>query len=171
MNLIEKIILFFKKPKAIVLTENNREEIKKIALKIIGSSFRIESNFLFANDIEKVDLSKKEVLIYNFDRGDLRKIKEKAPNIKILSFGFQEGADFQATDLRQGKASKFPSSFFSVPRKNEGMNFKINYRGNIVPIWLPRSLPKEEIYFVLAAALMAVLFGLNLVEISQALKE
>lgn len=170
MKLIEKIILLFKKPKTVILTENNREEIKKIAVKIIGSSFRIESNFLFANDIEKVNLSKKETLICNFDRNDLKKIKEKAPNVKILSFGLQEGADFQATDLKQGKISKFPSSF-AVSRKNEGINFKINYRGNIVPIWLAKKISKEEIYPVLAAALIGVLLGLNLVKISQALEE
>jgi len=154
MNLIEKIILLFKKPRIVVLTENNREQVKKIAAGIAGSYFQVKREVLFVDDIEKTNLSSTECLIYNFDREGLRKIREKAPDAKFLTFGLQEGANFQATDLRQ----------------NGGTNFKINYQGKIVPVWLVGSPTREEIYIVLAAAAVGVLLGLNLVEISQALK-
>ena len=155
MNILEKIILLFKKPRIVVLAENDRERIEGIAATIAGSRFRIKREVLFATDLEKTKLSFKECLIYNFDKEGLRKIREKAPETKLLTFGFQEGADFQASDLRQ----------------DGGTNFKINYQGKIVPVWLEGSPTREEIYSVLAASAIGVLLGLNLVEISQALKE
>jgi len=155
MNILEKIILLFKKPRIVVLAENDRERIEGIAATIAGSRFRIKREVLFAADLEKTRLSFKECLVYNFDKEGLRKIREKAPETKLLTFGFQEGANFQASDLRQ----------------DGGTNFKINYQGKIVPVWLEGSPTREEIYSVLAASAIGVLLGLNLVEISQALKE
>jgi len=154
-NLIEKIILLFKKPRIVVLAENDRERIEGIAATIAGSRFRIKREVLFAADLEKTKLSSRECLVYNFDKEGLRKIREKAPQTKLLTFGFQEGADFQASDLRQ----------------DGGTNFKINYQGKIVPVWLEGSPTREEIYSVLAASAIGVLLVLNLVEISQALKK
>ena len=158
MNILEKIILLFKKPRIVVLAENDRERIEGIAATIAGSRFRIKREVLFAADLEKTKLSSRECLVYNFDKEGLRKIREKAPETKLLTFGFQEGADFQASDLRQGEEDKSSS-------------FKINYQGKIVPVWLEGSPTREEIYSVLAASAIGVLLGLNLVEISQALKE
>ena len=158
MNILEKIILLFKKPRIVVLAENDRERIEGIAATIAGSRFRIKREVLFATDLEKTKLSFKECLVYNFDKEGLRKIREKAPETKLLTFGFQEGADFQASDLRQGEEDKSSS-------------FKINYQGKIVPVWLEGSPTREEIYSVLAASAIGVLLGLNLVEISQALKK
>ena len=155
MNILEKIILLFKKPRIVVLAENDRERIEGIAATIAGSRFRIQREVLFAADLEKTKLSSRECLVYNFDKEGLRKIREKAPETKLLTFGFQEGADFQASDLRQ----------------DGGTNFKINYQGKIVPVWLEGSPTREEIYSVLAASAIGVLLGLNLVEISQALKK
>jgi len=96
-------------------------------------------------------------LILNFDDETVREIKDSnlptAPSHK-LTFGFQEGADFRATDIKL----------------NTGVNFKINYRGNIVPVWLEKLFGKEQIYSALAAIAVGTIFDLNLVEISQALK-
>jgi len=92
-------------------------------------------------------------LILNFDDETVREIKD-GTNLKELTFGFQEGADFRATDIKL----------------NGGTNFKINYKGNIVPIWLEGLFGKEQIYSALVAAALGTIFDLNLVEISQALK-
>ena len=137
------------------MTENNQEQVKIIAADILGSSFKVGREVLFVDDIEKTNLSSRECLIFNFDKGGLRRIKEKAPDAKLLTFGLQEGASFQASDLRQ----------------NGDTNFKINYQGKIVPVWLVGTKNREEIYSVLAAAAIGALLGLNLVEISQALKK
>ena len=92
-------------------------------------------------------------LILNFDDETVREIKEET-NLKELTFGFQSGADFRATDIKL----------------NSGTNFKINYKGSIVPIWLEKSFDKEQIYTALSAAAVGVILDLNLIEISQALK-
>jgi UDP-N-acetylmuramoyl-tripeptide--D-alanyl-D-alanine ligase len=92
-------------------------------------------------------------LVLNFDDETVREIKDET-NLKELTFGFQVEADFQASDIKL----------------NTGTNFKINYKGNIVPIWLEKLFGKEQIYAALAAIAVGTIFGLNLVEISQALK-
>ena len=92
-------------------------------------------------------------LVLNFDDETVRKIADIA-NLKTLTFGFRQGADFQASDINL----------------NGGTNFKINYKGNIVPVWLEGVFGKEQIYSALSTACVGTIFDLNLVEISQALK-
>ena len=149
MKLISKIISLWKKPRIVVLTDDGSDAIKSIAVKILNSLFKAETEVLFARDIEKIDFHKKEFLIANFDKGNIRRMMKERAAVKVLTFGFQEGANLQATDLRE----------------NGGTNFKINYQGKIVPIWLESS-SREEIYSVLAAVTVGVALGLNLVEIS-----
>lgn len=114
-------------------------------------------------------------LIFNFDNKAVKKLKEEA-NLRTTSFGFQEGADFQASDINL----------------NSHINFKINYKGNIVPVWLPLPNPahnlwagleglgsgsdlgmvddKEKIYSALIAIAVGTILKLNLVEISNIFK-
>jgi len=93
-------------------------------------------------------------LILNFDDETVRELKTETI-AHPLTFGFQEEADFRASDIKL----------------NSGTNFKINYKGNIVPIWLEKLFGKEQIYSTLSAVSVGVIFNLNLVEISQALKD
>lgn len=95
----------------------------------------------------------KAQLVLNFDDEVVRELKNLS-NLKITNFGFQAGSDFQASDIKL----------------NHGTNFKLNYQGNTVPIWLDYLFGKEQIYSSLAAISVATIFNLNLVEISQALK-
>ena len=112
-------------------------------------------------------------LILNFDDETVREIKDKNPSLThIYTFGFQEGADFRATDVKYqapggSEGRKEDETLFDL---NTGINFKINYKGNIVPIWLEKLFGKEQIYSALSAAGVGVIFDLNLVEISQSLK-
>jgi hypothetical protein len=92
-------------------------------------------------------------LVLNFDDETNRGMIQTA-NFKTLTFGFQSGADFQATDVNV----------------NGGTNFKVNYKGSTVPVWLEGSGGKDRIYSALLAACVATIFDLNLVEISQSLK-
>jgi len=92
-------------------------------------------------------------LILNFDDETIREIKDLT-NLKTLTFGFQERADFRATDIKL----------------NLGTNFKLNYQGNVIPVWLEKLFGKEQIYATLAATCVGTIFNLNLVEISQTLK-
>ncbi len=92
-------------------------------------------------------------LVLNFDDETVREIKD-VTNLNELTFGFQERTDFKASDIKL----------------NGGTNFKINYKGYVVPVWLDKLFGKEQIYSALAAASCGSIFGLNLVEVSQALK-
>ncbi|MDI6603253.1 MAG: Mur ligase family protein [Patescibacteria group bacterium] len=120
-----------------------------------------DKNF-FAGELEKTleirklakGLPSHGYLILNFDDETVREIKDET-NLKEITFGLQEGADFRATDIKL----------------NTGTNFKINYKGNIVPIWLEKLFGKEQIYSALVAAVVGTIFDFNLVEISQALKD
>jgi len=89
-----------------------------------------------------------KLLVLNIDDPALKKIK-KENGAKIMTFGFGENADFQASDIQD-------------------TSFKLNYKGSIVPVWTNN---KEDIYSVLAAACVGTYLGLNLVQISEALKK
>jgi UDP-N-acetylmuramoyl-tripeptide--D-alanyl-D-alanine ligase len=92
-------------------------------------------------------------LVLNFDDETVREIADIA-NQKVLTFGFQKGADLQATDIKL----------------NSGTNFKLNFKGSIIPVWLHSLFGKEQIYSALAAISVGILLDLNLIEISQAFK-
>lgn len=93
------------------------------------------------------------LLVLNFDDETIREIGD-VTNLKTCTFGFQEGADFKASDINL----------------NGGTNFKINFRGSIVPVWLEGLFGKEQIYSALVAACAGEIFDFNLVELSQALR-
>jgi len=93
-------------------------------------------------------------LVLNFDDGTVREIGNTI-NLKTCDFGFGEAADFRASDVNS----------------NGGTNFKINFKGNIVPVWLEGLFGKEHIYAALAAVCVGTIFDLNLVEVSQSLKD
>lgn len=96
-------------------------------------------------------------LILNFDDETVRDLKNKS-KAHPLTFGFGARANFRATDI---VLTQFPGL---------GTNFKINYEGSMVPVWLEKLFGKEQIYAALLAAAVGEVFGLNLVEISGALK-
>jgi len=92
-------------------------------------------------------------LILNFDDETVREIENESL-AHSLTYGFQERADFQASDINLNLT---------------GTNFKMNYEGNIVPFWLKNLFGKEQIYSALTAICLGVVKNINLVEISQAL--
>ncbi len=98
-------------------------------------------------------LSNNSCLVLNFDDETVREIDD-CTSLRNETFGFQKQADFSVNDLRL----------------DQGVNFKINYKGNIVPIWLEKIFGKKQIYAALAASAVGTTLGLNLVQISQALK-
>lgn len=106
-------------------------------------------------------------LILNFDDEAAREMSDMS-NLKTITFGFQQGADFQASDINLNGRDARSASVAGEPVL--GTNFKINYKGNIVPVWLEGICNKEQIYSALAAACVGTIFDLNLIEISQALK-
>lgn len=83
----------------------------------------------------------------------------KAP---ISTYGFKNGAEFQASDVNIITSDKtnWPT----------GLNFKLNYKGNIVPVFLPGAVAEHLIPSALAAIAVGNIFGVNLVESVHALR-
>ena len=199
MNIFEKIKFILKKPKVVVVTGNGRQTAKEAIYQVLSQHFKVEKEILvfevgdkeikkfefflknsprailvithigdipydkefFAGEKEEVKevtllaktLPAQTNLILNFDDETVREIND-ITNLKTLTFGFGEKADLRASDVRL----------------NMGINFKVNYKGNIVPVWLEKLFGKEQIYAALSAVAVGTIFDLNLVEISQALK-
>jgi UDP-N-acetylmuramoyl-tripeptide--D-alanyl-D-alanine ligase len=115
----------------------------------------------FAGEREKLEntielakkLPPKNYLVLNYDDETVREIDD-ITNLQTFTFGFSERADFFASDLRF----------------NQGINFKVNYKGSTVPFWLEGTFGKEQIYTALVVAAVGTIFGKNLIEISQAMK-
>lgn len=196
MNLPEKINFLLKKPKVIIITGSGKELARGVIFQVLEKHFKKDKDFLifdsdltnpfdfekfkflikhsslpvlvathteeipqdkilFAGNAEKtikirelvISLPAQGYLVLNTDDETVKDLKIN----NSLTFGLSEKADIQASDIKI----------------NGGTNFKIIYKGNIVPVWLEGVSDKEKIYATLAAASVGVTFGLNLVEISQ----
>lgn len=103
-------------------------------------------------------LLKDDWLVINYDDEQVKNFinYSKARN---LSFGFNQQADLVALEPKISQAGN-----------QWGTNFKLSYKGNIIPIFLPEVLGQPQIYSVLAGAAAGVIYELNLLEISAALK-
>lgn len=160
-----KEILFFesdlKSPEEL---EKFKKLVKKSEKPIIIATHTNEipkDTIFFPSDQEKLIEIRELVRVlpidgYLISNSDDEGIKDlgKESVAKFLTFGFSERADFTASDVKI----------------DGGINFKVNYEGNSVPIWLDKSDSKEQIYSALAAVAAGTINNLNLVEISQSLK-
>lgn len=142
----------------ILILESEMSDFKNLELLIKNSELPI----LVVTDADGADLNFEKMfqnfsspffLLFNFDNDKIKNLKEKI-QIQSLNFGLAEGADFRATDIKM----------------NGGVNFKINYKGNTVPFWLEKSENQGKIYSALAAAGVGEILKLNLLKISEALK-
>ncbi|MBU4298425.1 hypothetical protein KJ636_00040 [Patescibacteria group bacterium] len=180
MNLLTKLIFFLKRPPVVIITGEGRAGAKEAIFQVLKEHFKIGSDlFIFALSNSKeikfliknsslpvlvvarfgalpFDLVKilppQGYLVLNFDDETKPSARGFAP--RSCAFGFGQGADFRVSDIIL----------------NSGTNFKLNYQGNVVPVWLEGAFDKEHIYAALAAAAVGTILGLNLVEISQTLK-
>jgi hypothetical protein len=133
----------------------NMEEIKAM----------IQRSSLFVAVLNRAGISSEKIkslievmegkgfLLVSSEQGTIGELEE-SDSINSLSFGFQPGSDFYASDVKI----------------NGGINFKMNHSGKSVPIWLEKEKWEGKLDSVLASVALATVFGLNLVEISEALK-
>ncbi len=112
--------------------------------------------------IERV--KRKGWAILNYDDDKTRELSEES-YAKVLSYGFLDEADVGAQNIFFNFEKDKNSS--SLP----GINFKINYKGSVVPVRLSNVLGYSVIYSALAAAAVGIAFDMNLVEVSNALKD
>lgn len=79
---------------------------------------------------------------------------------RVIGYGFDTNASVRASDLQ-------------IVKKDDewGINFKVHYRGTVVPFFLPGVLGRPAVYASLAAVAVGAYFGMNLVEIAEAVQD
>ncbi len=98
--------------------------------------------------------------VLNFDN-DLVMQSIGTTKAEIITYGFREGADLRVTDVNiiKEEGGIWPA----------GLNFKILYKGNVVPVFLPGVISKSAISSALSGLAVGTIFGVNLVEGSRAI--
>lgn len=110
--------------------------------------------------IEHVD--NQGLSILNYDNEHSRDMAS-ASKARVLTYGLQAGANLQAQDI-----------IFNFTRGNyelAGVNFKLNYNGSIVPVFMSHIVTETALYAALAGAAVGLHFGLNLVDVAKALAD
>ncbi|MFA5108947.1 MAG: Mur ligase family protein [Patescibacteria group bacterium] len=107
-------------------------------------------------------LDNKGLAILNYDN-DLTREMAGASQARVLTYGLQAGADLLAQDIVY--------NFTKGNYEFSGLNFKMNYKGSIVPVFMSAVMTETAIYAALAAAAVGLYFDLNLVEIARALSD
>lgn len=87
---------------------------------------------------------------------------------QVITFGFMDTATVRASEL---KVSAGPSADPWVDVQIKGLSFKLHYQGSTVPVFLPSVLGRHQVYSGLAAAAVGISLGMNLSDVSTALRE
>ncbi|TSC52868.1 MAG: UDP-N-acetylmuramoyl-tripeptide--D-alanyl-D-alanine ligase [Parcubacteria group bacterium LiPW_72] len=96
------------------------------------------------------------------NRDDLR-VAEMKGRSPILKYGLLK-------DEERPLREEIVASDIRVISNQGGLGFKLNYKGNSVPVHLPKVLGRHQIYAALAAAAAGIHFKMNLIKISESLK-
>ena len=111
-------------------------------------------------------LSVSDFAVLNFDDLAVLEMRERT-KAKIFTYGFGESATVRISNLEpwleNGVSEDLP-----VPA---GVSFKVNFSDSFVPFKIKGSLGKSQGYAAAAAAAVGSIFGMNLVDISEALLE
>ncbi len=134
-------------------------------------TFISHSHTEFFKTIKKIAQEKKHIIthlnsdglaVLNFDN---EMVMQQATSTKaeIMTYGLKEGADLRATDINiiYDETTGWP----------KGLNFKVNYKGSVVPGFLPGFVAEHLISSALAGLCAGIYFGLNLVEGIESLKK
>lgn len=123
----------------------------------------------FYNDVEEVAKEKFKLIdalpvggwaVLNFDDEMVMNLKERA-KAKIITFGFNEGADIKIFNFENRSEHNNP----------EGIFFKVQYQGNVIPVTVRNVFGKPQAYAVGAAFAVGVIYNLNLVEIAELIEK
>lgn len=85
---------------------------------------------------------------------------------QVITYGFEQGADAFVSEIKYSQTVKN----INGEKVFGGISFKVSYQGSVVPVFLPNVLGKQQVYAVLPAVAIGVIYGMNLIEISEALR-
>ncbi|MFH0891089.1 MAG: Mur ligase family protein [Candidatus Liptonbacteria bacterium] len=98
--------------------------------------------------------------VLGYDDARVMALKDRTRG-HIMTFGFAKGADLQVSNFENRVEDGHPA----------GIGYKLNYGGNMVPMSINGVLGRAHAYAGAAAAAVGVVFGMNLVKISEALSK
>ncbi|MBU4284899.1 hypothetical protein KKF60_01685 [Patescibacteria group bacterium] len=107
-------------------------------------------------------LDKEGIAVLNYDDERVRKMLGNI-NIKTMTYGLDEKADVKATN--------YELKIINQGKNISELNFKLDFKGSSVPAKLINVLGYQHLYSALAAAAVGIIFNVNLIEISEALKQ
>lgn len=122
----------------------------------------------FFKTIERIAKEKSQLIsrlkpggwgVLNIDNQQVAKMKDEV-NGRFVTYGFGTEAKVKATDVDLSYRGD----------KIAGISFKMSYGGAVVPVFLPNILADHLVNAALAAAGVAVILKMNLVEIGEALR-
>lgn len=128
-----------------------------------------ESHLEFFHTVQKIEKEKRKIVenlkqenfaILNMDLDLTRNMKDKT-NAKVITFGFEKGANARAVDA--------VVSYYNG--KPNGVSFKLICNGNVVPIFMPKILGFSQIYSALAAVAVGTIYKINLLSIAKRLEK
>jgi len=109
-------------------------------------------------------VKEKGMAIYNWDNKIVREIGKKL-SVNTVGYGLSKEAEMRATDI------VFKIEVTEESQKIDGINFKLNFQGKVLPVRLKHCFGKGNVYSVLAALSVGRYFGLNLIEMIESLKD
>lgn len=104
---------------------------------------------------------------------DAARQSDTVTKANALTYGFRSGSDLVASDLvptsrhLEDSLEEKELSAYGFPL---GCAFKVQYQGKNIPFTVHRVLGRHQVLPVLPAIICGTIFGMNLVEISEALK-
>ena len=136
--------------------DNQKLKHLNFLIKKSVSSILILEKELTDEELKKIDFlfrkngNKKTVIV---DSKNIRKVNFES--IDIFKIGFDTESNLQVSDLNI----------------TENTNFKVSHDGNVVPFWFNNPLDQRQLKTILFVIAAGMKMGLNLVEISQNLKQ
>lgn len=97
--------------------------------------------------------------ILNYDDFTVMDLKDRT-RAHVMTYGFGKGAEVRISSFENRSENGRPT----------GVSFKLEYGGSFVPVRIDGAFGKVQAYASAAAACVGLIFGLNLVKISEALK-
>lgn len=116
-------------------------------------------------------LPKDGFALLNADDENIMGIQNKIKS-RVMTYGFNSEANVKAGEiLFTGLEQDFCETQHEWDCKTWGTNFKVTYQGSTVPVFLPHCFGKQQAYAALAGIAVGLVYKMNLVDISEALRE
>jgi len=135
---------------------------------IFNATGETPAHIEFFEDVEEIkrekakiieSLTENDVAILNGDDKFIFNLKNKT-KAKTLVYGFPEYNSFDNTKELDLWASNYSVSW-------DGINFKINYMGTIIPVRMPNVFGRQFVYVAMGAIAVGLSQGINLVDAVQ----